>query len=309
MRHFDESETVRIRKELAGHPCFDKSASRSHGRIHLPVAPKCNIQCGFCNRAYSCVNESRPGVTARVMDPGEALSHLKEMKERAPYISVAGIAGPGDPFANPRETLETLRLVKREYPEMLLCVSTNGLNAYPYVAELRGLGVSHVTVTVNAMDEETGSRIYSWIEHGGSVLTGRAAAIALWECQRRAIWALARAGIIVKVNTVLIPGVNEASVPAIAESVAALGASVQNVIPLIPVAGTRFGESDAPEPSTVAGVRAAAERYIPQMDHCSRCRADAAGLLGEKNPDPCGGGCGGRTERASLPAFVPGAAP
>ena len=30
------------------HPCFNDEAHDSKGRIHLPVAPKCNIQCNFC---------------------------------------------------------------------------------------------------------------------------------------------------------------------------------------------------------------------------------------------------------------------
>ena len=32
------------------HPCFDKEAKLKYARIHIPVAPKCNVQCGYCNR-------------------------------------------------------------------------------------------------------------------------------------------------------------------------------------------------------------------------------------------------------------------
>jgi len=45
------------------HPCFNAALRRRYGRVHIPVAPDCNVQCGFCNRRYNCVNESRPGVT------------------------------------------------------------------------------------------------------------------------------------------------------------------------------------------------------------------------------------------------------
>ena len=47
--------------------------------------------------------------------------------KRARNIAVMGIAGPGDPFANPEETMETLRLVRERFPKMMLCVATNGL--------------------------------------------------------------------------------------------------------------------------------------------------------------------------------------
>ncbi len=58
-----------IMKEIQGqsflqnHPCYNKAASANWGRLHLPVAPNCNIQCNYCNRKYDCANENRPGVT------------------------------------------------------------------------------------------------------------------------------------------------------------------------------------------------------------------------------------------------------
>ena len=98
------------------HPCFSKDAHKKYGRVHLPVAPRCNMQCNFCNRKFDCVNESRPGVTSTVLTPPQALAYLDHILERQPEISVVGIAGPGDPFANPEETMQTLRLVRGKYP-------------------------------------------------------------------------------------------------------------------------------------------------------------------------------------------------
>ena len=59
------------------HPCFSKKASAAYGRVHLPVAPHCNIQCNFCNRIYDCANENRPGVTGRVQSPDEAALYVE----------------------------------------------------------------------------------------------------------------------------------------------------------------------------------------------------------------------------------------
>ena len=36
--------------DFSNHPCFSKDAHKKYGRIHLPVAPRCNMQCNFCNR-------------------------------------------------------------------------------------------------------------------------------------------------------------------------------------------------------------------------------------------------------------------
>src|SRR5512145_565512 len=119
------------------HPCFEVEAKHKNARVHLPVAPKCNIQCNYCNRDYDCVNESRPGVTSAVLSPHQALEYLKELHKQLSNISVIGIAGPGDPFANPDETLKTLQLVRDEFPDKLFCLSTNGLNLIPYISALK----------------------------------------------------------------------------------------------------------------------------------------------------------------------------
>lgn len=144
------------------HPCFSKDARHKVGRIHLPVAPKCNMQCNYCNRDFECVNESRPGVTCKVLTPVQAAGYLDSVLERIGNIRVVGIAGPGDPFANAEETLETLALVRSRYPEMILCLATNGLELSRYVNDLADLNLSHVTVTVNAVDPAIGKAIYAW---------------------------------------------------------------------------------------------------------------------------------------------------
>lgn len=72
--------------ELETHPCFTAKCS-DYARIHLPVAPKCNMQCNYCLRKYSCVNESRPGVVARVMVPEDAVDWYLQMKAKVPKLT------------------------------------------------------------------------------------------------------------------------------------------------------------------------------------------------------------------------------
>ena len=154
------------------HPCFALSARHRFGRIHLPVAPRCNMQCNYCNHRHDCVNESRPGVSSTLLTPPQAVAYLKQVRTQIPDISVAGIAGPGDPFASPQETMETLRLVRDYDPELLLCVASNGLQVGPYLSELAALQVSHVTLTINAVDPEIGRQVYAWMRDGTRVLRG-----------------------------------------------------------------------------------------------------------------------------------------
>ena len=136
---------------------------------------------------YDCTNESRPGVTSAVLSPRQALDYLERVLEKDPRITVVGIAGPGDPFATPERTMETLRLVRERYPEMLLCVASQRTDVAPYVEELAELEVSHVTLTVNAVDPEIGAKIYAWVRDGKRGLSRRGGGRIALERQAEAI--------------------------------------------------------------------------------------------------------------------------
>jgi nitrogen fixation protein NifB len=270
--------------DLSRHPCFNESSRRTFARIHLPVAPDCNVQCNFCKRMYDCANESRPGVTSALLTPPRALRYLQDSLKRDPRIAVVGVAGPGDPFATPERTLETLRLVREHSPEMLLCVASNGLNVARYADELASLVVSHVTLTINAVEPAIGSQIYAWIRDGKRVYRGLEGATLLWDRQAEAIRCLKQRDVTVKVNTIIVPGVNDHHVVEVARRVAELGADISNCVPLYPVEGTAFGDLESPSHENVAAIRAEVRQYLPTMAHCARCRADAVGLLGEAVP-------------------------
>lgn len=261
------------------HPCFNPSATDRFGRIHLPVAPNCNIRCGYCDRRYDCVNESRPGITSRILDPESALDHLDEARARMPFLSVVGIAGPGDPLAEPELTLSTLELVRRHHPDLLLCLSSNGLGLADEVENLVDLGVHFVTLTINAVDPRIGSRIYDHIRVAGGICRGVEAAGTLLQRQSDAVVRLKARGVTVKINTVVIPKINDREVVAVARLAAALGADLMNLIGMIPVAGTPLERHPPPTRSMLDDLRAKAAEYLPQMTHCARCRADACGLI------------------------------
>ncbi len=280
---------MKVVKNVDNHPCFNKDSKGSCGRVHLPVAPKCNIKCNYCNRKYDCVNESRPGVTSGVLTPPQALAYMDKVLEAEPRITVAGIAGPGDPMANAVETIETMRLLKEKYPQLLFCLSSNGLNLPPHLDELAELGVTHITVTMNAVDPAIGEKIYSWAREGKVVYQGRQAAERLIERQLESIKGAKERGMLVKVNTIIIPGINDAHIPEVTRKVAELGADIQNLLPLCPTADTPFADLEEPSKDMVKELRAVAGEHIKQMTHCKRCRADAVGLLDkDRSGELCG---------------------
>ncbi len=263
------------------HPCFGGDHSKA-GRIHLPVAPGCNIKCGFCERKFDCANESRPGVTSRVLTPTQAVERVRLVKRHmekqgGAQLKVVGIAGPGDPLANPK-TFETFKLVREAFPEMTLCLSTNGLRLPEMLETILEYDVHSLTVTINALTPETGAKVYEWIKHDGQRIEGEKAAAILLEKQLKGLEMAARAGMLVKVNHVYIPGVNDHETLDLAVRVRNLGAAMMNIMPVIPVG--IFKEIEPPSDAVMEMVRNQAELILSQARHCKQCRADAAGLVG-----------------------------
>jgi len=259
------------------HPCFGKGPNLNKGRIHIPVSPTCNIQCAFCNRTRNDY-EKRPGVTQEIIDPDTAVEIVDKALQICPEITVAGIAGPGDTLASPY-AIETFKKIREKHPELINCLSTNGLLLEEKAEQLAEAGVKTVTVTVNAVDPEILQHIVLWIVKDGVKYTGKEAATILIEAQKRGIRKIKQLGAMVKVNTVLCPGINEDHVEEIAKTVSELGADYMNIIPLIP----QYQLKDLKEPNCneLHEARSKAEKYLPVFRHCQRCRADAAGIPGK----------------------------
>jgi len=274
-----------IRAKVETHPCYSEDAHLRFARMHVAVAPACNIQCNYCNRKFDCSNESRPGVVSEVLKPEEALRKVKAVASKIPQLTVMGIAGPGDPLANPKRTFGTLRLVGEDMPGLKLCLSTNGLALPKHVDEIIELGVDHVTITINCVDPHIGAKIYDWIVWEGKRLRGQDAAAVLIAQQLKGLEMLIARGVLVKVNSVMIPGINDKHLEAVSRLVKAKGAFVHNIMPLIsdPAHGTAFGLSGqrGPTDEELQALRDTCAQGMKVMSHCKQCRADAIGMLGE----------------------------
>jgi nitrogen fixation protein NifB len=274
-----------IRAKVQDHPCYSEDAHHYFARMHVAVAPACNIQCNYCNRKYDCSNESRPGVVSELLTPDQAIKKVLAVAAAIPQMTVLGIAGPGDPLANPSRTFETFRRLAERAPDIKLCVSTNGLNLPQYADEIARYNIDHVTITINCIDPEIGAKIYPWIFWENRRIRGVEAAKILIEQQQKGLEMLTARGILVKVNSVLIPGVNDQHLKEVSKVVKAKGAFLHNVMPLIAEAehGTYYGLMEQPEPTAeqLQDLQDACAGDMAMMRHCRQCRADAVGLLGE----------------------------
>ncbi|SNQ50785.1 FeMo cofactor biosynthesis protein NifB [Frankia canadensis] len=287
------ARNAELAEKIANHPCYSAEAHQYYARMHVAVAPGCNIQCNYCNRKFDCANESRPGVTSSLLTPEDALAKVKLVASEIKQMSVLGIAGPGDPLANPKPTFRTMELVARDCPDIKLCLSTNGLRLPEFVDRIAELNVDHVTITINMTDPEVGERIYPWVAWKGRRYTGREASTILAEQQLAGLAALTERGILCKVNSVMIPGVNDDHLVEVSRTVKELGAFLHNVMPLVsaPEHGTHFGLTGqrGPTPQELKALQDRCEQHdgaeMTMMRHCRQCRADAVGLLGEDRGD------------------------
>ncbi|MBD2488655.1 nitrogenase cofactor biosynthesis protein NifB [Aulosira sp. FACHB-615] len=275
----------KLQERIAKHPCYSEEAHHHYARMHVAVAPACNIQCNYCNRKYDCANESRPGVVSELLTPEEAAHKALVIAGKIPQMTVLGIAGPGDPLANPEKTFRTFELVADKAPDIKLCLSTNGLMLTEYIDRIKQLNIDHVTITLNTIDPEIGAQIYSWVHYKRKRYRGIEGARILLEKQLEGLQALREADILCKVNSVMIPGINDQHLVEVNKAIREHGAFLHNIMPLIsaPEHGTHFGLTGqrGPTQTELKTVQDQCAGNMKMMRHCRQCRADAIGLLGE----------------------------
>lgn len=267
-----------IEEKTASHPCYSCNGGK-YARIHLPIAPKCNIQCNYCLRKFDCPNESRPGVTTEILTPQEAFEKFALVKSKMDNLKVVGIAGPGDALANFEETKKTLSRIREYDKDVTFCLSTNGLMLPAYAEELIKLGITHLTITINAIDPEIGAKIYKYVDYMGTRFEGVAAASILLANQLSGLKYMADNGIVCKVNIVMLRGINENHIEDIVKKVKELGCKITNIMQMIPVKGSAFENLPQISNKELMALRKHCEGEIKQMYHCRQCRADAIGTL------------------------------
>ncbi|MCX7708952.1 MAG: nitrogenase cofactor biosynthesis protein NifB [Clostridia bacterium] len=281
-----------LEEKTKSHPCFGGGCGNA--RMHIPVAPGCNISCNYCNRKFDCVNESRPGVTSEVLSPEEAAAKFIAVRNKIKNLTVVGIAGPGDALANFENTKKSIELIRELDPDITFCLSTNGLMLPEYAEELVRLGVTHFTVTINTVDPEIGAKIYKEVTYHGKKYRGREAAEILLANQLEGLRILSSKNIICKVNIVMIKGVNDGHIEEVVKKVKDYGVFMTNIMPLIPAQGSVFEDMPLTSNKELNEMRKKCGIELKQMYHCKQCRADAIGTLendcsSEFRTKACGG--------------------
>ncbi|SME97272.1 NifB/NifX family molybdenum-iron cluster-binding protein [Desulfovibrio gilichinskyi] len=246
----------------SSHPCFGSAARKTVDRIHLPVAP----------RANSRIKYSSMQIMQEAIQPEAALAWLDDVIAEGRKIDVVGITGPGDPLVLPDLTFRTLELVKAKYPSMSLCVTTLGIGAANHAETLAKIGVSHVTLLVDAVSRSVIEELYAWIRPSKKNVPLEDASSILLSEQSAAVKALKAAGITVKINTTVYPS-NADHVGEIAETMKALGADIMAIIPFIPKDDEQEILLKKTDSITMAAARDLAARHMELMPEWEECGA------------------------------------
>ena len=227
---------------LQEHPASGSGVRLRFNRLELSVASRSNVGCKYCDTKTEGSRAAKKVDTAQ-----EAIEYVRLAAKSDPRLRVISISGSGDPLAG-EVTFELLRMVQKEFPHFTRCVATNGLLLPKKLERLTELGVSALTLNVNAVDPEVGSQIYSYIRLNGKTLRGREAFEVLSINQLEGLRNAADAGMMVQVYVVYIAGVNSEHLVEVARIVRSLGAYVIDVVPLaLDVGSGGLGGADALE--------------------------------------------------------------
>ncbi|MHA1577128.1 MAG: radical SAM protein [Candidatus Thorarchaeota archaeon] len=260
------------------HPCWSEQRQNLWERIHLPVALKCNVKCVFCdhNSGSSC-HTSKPGFSTHIFNVDDAIERTaKEMSIR-PNLKIVAISGPGEPLYN-KETFSTLKRIRLNYPEMEFCLSTNGTLLSENLDDIVSLGVSTISISISSVKPETVSRIYEWARFDNRIYRNDTMARMIVGRQLEGLSQAVSEGIKVKVNTILIPKVNDQEISDIASAICNAGASIHNIVPLVPC--SFLEDWNVPKKHELDVARKEASQYLPQFHQCKQCRSDVVGIPG-----------------------------
>ncbi|MFQ6758000.1 MAG: dinitrogenase iron-molybdenum cofactor biosynthesis protein [Deltaproteobacteria bacterium] len=204
---------------------FPKTKQGCCGKIPqwliLPMAPQAAARIRFCGE-----DKLPQAVPIR-----GALTWIADLLAQGNEIGGLDLHGPGDPLATPAMTTEILVMLREQYPDLPLGITTLGLGLAEHAGVLAEQGVARVTLLVDAVTPQTVKKIYTWIRPGKRNTPLAEAAEILIEAQAKGIAACKAAGIAVSIHTSVYGGVNDQEVEEIARQASALGADSISLLP------------------------------------------------------------------------------
>jgi nitrogen fixation protein NifB len=211
------------------------------------------------------------------MSPEQAFARTKLEIKKNPNLKIVAVSGPGEPLANP-ETFETLEMIRREFEDIEICMSTNGTLLGDNVVWLKKLKVKTITVSMSTAYPTTAEKIYEWARLGDNVFYDEEMGSMIVKSQLEGISKASSEGMYVKVNSILIPDINMQDIIPLSKAISEAGASLQNIVPLVPY--DKLASFRPPTSTELNEIREMASGFIKQFYRCKQCRSDVVGIPG-----------------------------
>nr|WP_321465220.1 NifB/NifX family molybdenum-iron cluster-binding protein [uncultured Desulfobulbus sp.] len=191
----------------------------SASALQLPVAPIASFRMRYAP-------EGRKG---QALNASEVLTEIGQHEG----VTHVEIDGPGDPLASIAATMATVSMIRQEYPNLSLGVTTLGWGAADQAKGLADAGLNGVTLLVETQEAETAEKLYAWIRPGKKTVPLQVVVPQFLDEQVKAVKAFADAGVAVTIRTTVYPGLNAHQLVTLAENMAQLGATAMELVPFV----------------------------------------------------------------------------
>ena len=262
------------------HSCFNTSKDdNGNGRIHVPIAKTCKMQCKYCNYIIDGninINiNNRPGVTDFIINTREQIkNYLDEKTKIYPEIDIIGVSGPGDPLDN-IDTLEILNyLINEYYKDYKLCICSCGYNYNNVIDRIKKLDkLKYLTLTINTFDVNKMNLLYRSVEDG--FLNGK----ELIKQQKKIIKDMKKRNVKIKINTIYIPNVNDKEINKLFHILLKMGVDCFNLLPLRQINNYFNYDKMLYLENFKKKIKELKELGFPLINKCSQCTSSACGKI------------------------------
>ena len=244
--------------------------------LRLPVAP----------RPSSRIRFDPIDSQARAVPPKGALNWLEENLQQGAVIRAVDIEGPGDPLCEIDYTMETLSLIRKKYPDIVLSVTTLGLHS-DYAKSLVEAGVTSVILLVDAVEQKVAEKLYAWIRPDRKTIPLAQATAMLMNEQPRAVKTFKAAGCKVTVRSTVYPGFNDDHIEEIAKAMAECGADAMILVPYRIAVSEEEQLLNSPDSETMQRLQKRASQHLETLlvaEKENRIGVDCPSLHGACNP-------------------------
>ncbi len=237
--------------------------TRWFDELQLNVAPTCNMLCNFCSKGSDCIcNGNDPGYCSRMLTPRQAVNWAASSILKDKRIKVVKISGPGEPLCN-SQTFEVFKRLGQKLPDVIFGISTNGLRLEDKAEILAALGVRMVDISINAVREETITKLYSKLIVDNDIISGTKLSSFLHEKQMKGLEKCIKLGMAVRINTVYFPGINDDDILKIAQMCKESGIASMCLISAFP--GGKLARMTPPSVANMVAMQQKIGKILPEV--------------------------------------------